>query len=89
MFKIVKDPGNHRLSSHITIRETKRKGKQLVVKRMNTERGRNSVTYWGPIVWNALKQQSQRRGQTGQLQKEIKNQLKNFGANFIQKGNCI
>ena len=36
MFKIVKDPGNHRFSSHFTVRKTKRKGKQLVVKRMNT-----------------------------------------------------
>ena len=26
MFKIVKDPGNHRLSSHFTVRETERKG---------------------------------------------------------------
>ena len=77
MFKIVKDPGNHRLSIHFTVRETERKGKQLVVKRMNTEKGRNSVTYRGP------------RGQTMQLQKEIKNQLENFGANFIQKRNCI
>ena len=34
MFKIVKDPGNHRLSSYFTIRETERKGKQLVVKRI-------------------------------------------------------
>ena len=89
IFKIVKDPDNHRLSSHFTIRETERKGKQLVVKRMNTEEDRNSVTYRGPIIWNALSKQSQKRGQTGQFQKEIKSQLKNFGANFIQKGNCI
>ena len=53
MFKIVKNPGNHRLSSHFTVRETERKGEQLVVKRMNTEKGRNSVTYHGPIIWNA------------------------------------
>ena len=83
MFKIVKDPSNHRLSSHFTIRETERKGKQLVVKRMNTEKGKNSVTYRGAYSMECTKQQSQRRGQTGQLQKEIKNQLKNFGANFI------
>ena len=91
MFTIVKDPGNHRLSSHFTVRETKRKGKQLVVKRMNTEKGRNSVTYRGPIIWNALSNSQEKRTNwsASKLQKEIKNQLKNFGANFIQKRNCI
>ena len=88
MFKIVKDSGNHRLSSHFTVRETERKGIQLVVKRMNTEKGRNSVTYHGPIIWNALSN-SLREEVKLELQKEIKNQLKNFGANFIQKRNCI
>ena len=32
MFKIVKDPGNHRLSSHFTIRETERKGNNWLLR---------------------------------------------------------
>ena len=55
---------------------------------MNTEKGRNFVTYHGPIIWNALSN-SLREEVKLELQKEIKNQLKNFGANFIQKRNCI
>ena len=86
MFKIVKDPGNHRLSSHFTIRETERKGKQLVVKRMNTERGRNSVTYRGPIVWNALRNSLREEDKLVSFRKKLKTNLKTLEQISFRKG---
>ena len=86
MFKIVKDPGNHRLSSHFTIRKTERKGKQLVVKRMNTERGRNSVTYRGPIVWNALSNSLREEDKLVSFKKKLKTNLKTLEQISFRKG---
>ena len=86
MFKIVKDPGNHRLSSYFTIRETERKGKQLVVKRMNTERGRNSVTYRGPIVWNALSNSLREEDKLVSFKKNLKTNLKTLEQISFRKG---
>ena len=86
MFKIVEDPGNHRLSSHFTIRETEREGKQLVVKRMNTERGRNSVTYRGPIVWNALSNSLREEDKLVSFEKKLKTSLKTLEQISFRKG---
>ena len=86
MFKIVKDPGNHRLSSYFTIRETERKGKQLVVKRMNTERGRNSVTYRGPILRNALSNSLREEDKLVSFKKKLKTNLKTLEQISFRKG---
>ena len=75
MFKILIDPGNHILSSHFTIRETERKGRQLVGKRMNTEKGRNSVTYRGPIIWNALSNRLREENKLVSFKKTLKTNL--------------
>ena len=87
MFKIVKDPGNHRLSSHFTVRETQSEGKQLIVKRMDTEKGRNSVTYRGPMIWNALSTQSLREeDKLVSFKKKLKTNLKTLEQISFRKG---
>ena len=73
-------------SSHFTIRETERKGKQLVVKRMNTERGRNSVTYRGPIVWNALSNSLREEDKLVSFKKKLKTNLKTLEQISFRKG---
>ena len=72
----------------------------LLMKTWDLFRENKEVTPFGvsqaELAWSTLRKYMEsfeiyekRREQTGQLQKEIKNQLKNFGANFIQKRNCI
>ena len=77
---------NNQHSSYFTIRETERKGKQLVVKRMNTERGRNSVTYRGPIVWNALSNSLREEDKLVSFKKKLKTNLKTLEQISFRKG---
>ena len=53
MYKLVYDKEQSRIGDLFNVTNT-RKGKTLEVKRMKTEIGRNSLMYWGPVVWNTL-----------------------------------
>ena len=86
MIKIVKDPDNHSLSSHFTVRKTERKGKQLVVKKMNTEKGRNSITYCGPIIWNAPSNSLREEDKLVILKKKLKTNLKTLEQISFRRG---
>ena len=81
------------ISSHFTVKKTERKGKQLVVKRMNTEKSRNFGTYhgWrGPIIWNALSNNLREGDKLVSFKKKLKTNLKTLEQIVLRKGtNCI
>jgi hypothetical protein len=53
LFKVIHNREN-RLSQYFKIKDSGRKGTLLEVPRMNTNFGRNSLIFRGPIVWNNL-----------------------------------
>ena len=53
---------------------------------MNTERGRNSVTYRGPIVWNALSNSLREEDKLVSFKKKLKINLKTLEQISFRKG---
>ena len=54
MHKIVKGTGGHRLREMFEMKVSRRRGLQLLVRRLVTEGERNTVNYRGTIIWNSL-----------------------------------
>ena len=57
MYKVVHSPASHRLQDLFKIVDTRTKGKQLQIKRTNTELGTNSLFFRRPVVWNRLQRE--------------------------------
>lgn len=54
MFKVVTNGPEHGLSSYFEAYESNRRGHLLRMRRMNTEFGRQSIIFRGPVIWNGL-----------------------------------
>ena len=53
---------------------------------MNTEKGRNTVTYHGPIIWNALSNSLREEDKPVSFKKKLKTNLKTLEQISFRKG---
>ena len=72
MYKVVHSPASHRLQDLFKIVETRTKGKQLQIKRTNTELGKNSLFFRGPVVWNRLEREIREQKTLENFKKTLK-----------------
>ena len=75
MYKVVHSPASHRLQDLFKIVETRTKEKQLQIKRTNTELGKNSLFFRGPVVWNRLQRDIREQKTLENFKKTLKKDI--------------
>ena len=85
MFKVV--TMEHRLSSYFEVTKSSRRGNSLRMRRMNTEFGKQSLIFRGPVVWNSLNENIRKPVNINQFKAAIKKCKAMDDVSFI-KGTC-
>ena len=75
VYKVVHSPASHRHQDLFKIVETRTKGKQLQIKRTNTELEKNSVFFRGPVVWNRLQREIREQKTLENFKKTLKKDI--------------
>ena len=75
MYKVVHSPASHRLQDLFKIVETRTKGKQLQIKRTNTELRKNSLFFRRPVVWNRLQREIREQKALENFKKALKKDI--------------
>lgn len=85
MFKVVSM--ENRLSSYFEVTKSSRRGNLLRMRRMNTEFGKQSLIFRGPVVWNSLNENIRKPVNINQFKAAIKKCKAMDDVSFI-KGTC-
>ena len=85
MFKVV--TMEHRLSSYFEVTKSSRRGNSLRMRQMNTEFGKQSLIFRGPVVWNSLNENIRKPVNINQFKAAIKKCKAMDDVSFI-KGTC-
>ena len=75
MYKVVHSPALHRFQDLFKIVDTRTKGKQLQIKRTNTELGKNSLFFRVPVVWNRLQRETREQETLENFKKAVKKDI--------------
>ena len=75
MYKVVHSPASHRLQDLFKIVETMTKGKQLQIKRTNTELGKNFLFFCRPVVWNKFQTEIREQKTLENFKKTLKKDI--------------
>jgi hypothetical protein len=88
MFQIINSGGNHRLSSIFKLIDSKRRGNIIDMNKTNTEFGRQSLYFRGPVVWNNLDRNIRNSESLSTFKSALKKRSKLIKSITFAKGTC-
>jgi len=87
MFKIIKSSYSHRLSPNFDLANSSRRSLVMRVRRLNTEFGRQSLFFRGPILWNGINNEAKIQDDVARFKVALKKC--NLEQISFMKGTCV